>query len=90
MTGKVKIGMGFAAILAASAISGALSNLAQEEMQPAQRAFWIVKHGIKMTGMPAWGKTLDDAAIWDIVAFVRKMPAMSPETYQDLSRPHVE
>ena len=61
-------------------------SLAQEEMQPAQRAFWIVKHGIKMSAMPAWGRTLDDAAIWDIVSFVRKMPAMSPETYRELSR----
>ena len=60
-------------------------NLGQEELQPAERAFWIVKHGIKMSAMPAWGKTLDDAQIWDIVAFVRKLPDMSPETYQDLS-----
>jgi hypothetical protein len=52
-------------------------NLAQEEMQPAQRTFWIVKHGIKMSAMPAWGKTLDDAA-------------MTSETYQDLSRGHTE
>jgi hypothetical protein len=29
---------------------------------------------------------LDDAGIWDIVSFVRKMPAMSPETYQQLSQ----
>jgi mono/diheme cytochrome c family protein len=65
-------------------------NLAQEEMQPAQRAFWIVKHGIKMSAMPAWGKTLDDAAIWDVVAFIRKMPAMTPETYQELSRGQAE
>jgi cytochrome c553 len=63
-------------------------NLAREEMLPAQRAFWIVKHGIKMSAMPAWGKTLDDAAIWDIVAFVRKMPEMTPETYQELSGGH--
>lgn len=61
-------------------------NLAQEEQQPAERAFWIVKHGIKMSAMPAWGKILGDAEIWDIVAFVRKMPEMSPETYQKLSR----
>jgi mono/diheme cytochrome c family protein len=65
-------------------------NLAQEDLQPAQRAFWVVKHGIKMSAMPAWGKTLDDAAIWDIVAFVRKMPAMTPETYQELSQGHAE
>jgi mono/diheme cytochrome c family protein len=61
-------------------------NLAQEDLQQAQRAFWIVKHGIKMSAMPAWGRTLDDAAIWDIISFIRKMPAMTPENYQDLAR----
>ena len=63
-------------------------NLAQEEVQESRRAFWIIKHGIKMSAMPAWGKTLDDAAIWDVVAFVRRMPNMTPEEYQQLSRPH--
>ena len=63
-------------------------NLAEEEVQQAQRAFWIVKHGIKMSAMPAWGKTLDDETIWDIVAFVRQMPHMTSETYQQLSQGH--
>jgi mono/diheme cytochrome c family protein len=63
-------------------------NLAQEEPQQAQRAFWIIKHGIKMSAMPAWGKSLDDAAIWDMVAFIRKIPEMTPETYQQLSQQH--
>ena len=61
-------------------------NLAQEELQPAQRAFWIIKHGIKMSAMPAWGTALDDEAIWDIVAFIRKMPDMTPDSYQRLSQ----
>jgi mono/diheme cytochrome c family protein len=63
-------------------------NLAQEDLQQAQRAFWIVKHGIKMSAMPAWGKSLDDETIWNVVAFVRKMPDMTPETYQQLSQEH--
>jgi mono/diheme cytochrome c family protein len=63
-------------------------NLAQEEPQQAQRAFWIIKHGIKMSAMPAWAKTLDDAAIWDTVAFIGKMPDMTPETYQQLAQEH--
>src|ERR1700723_829218 len=63
-------------------------NLAQGELQEARRAFWIVKHGIKMSAMPAWGKTLDDESIWNVVAFVRKMPDMTPETYQQLSQQH--
>ncbi|MGD0491923.1 MAG: cytochrome c [Steroidobacteraceae bacterium] len=61
-------------------------NLAQEDITDTRRAFWIIKHGIKMSAMPAWGKSLDDATIWDIVAFTRRMPTMSPETYQQLSK----
>jgi mono/diheme cytochrome c family protein len=63
-------------------------NLAQEDLADAQRAFWIIKHGIKMSAMPAWGKTVDDGAIWDIVAFVKQMPAMTPETYRQLASRH--
>jgi mono/diheme cytochrome c family protein len=61
-------------------------SLAQEEVRDSRRAFWTIKHGIKMSAMPAWGKSFDDAAIWDIVAFVRKMPEMTSETYQQLAQ----
>ena len=61
-------------------------NLAQEDMQESRRAFWIIKHGIKMSAMPAWSKTLDDDAIWDVVAFVRKMPSLTPAEYQQLAQ----
>jgi mono/diheme cytochrome c family protein len=61
-------------------------DLAQGEVVNAQRAFWIIKHGIKMSAMPAWGKSLDDATIWDIVAFVRGLPAMTPEQYRRLAQ----
>ena len=57
-------------------------NLAQGELQEARRAFWIVKHGIKMSAMPAWGRTLDDAAVWELVAFVRQLPSMTEENYE--------
>ena len=46
--------------------------------------FWVVKHGIKMTGMPAWGVTHDDDLLWDVVAFVRKLPELTPEQYETL------
>jgi mono/diheme cytochrome c family protein len=49
---------------------------------PAQQ-FWIIKHGIKFTAMPAWGLTHDDGIVWAIVAFVQKLPKMSPEEYQN-------
>jgi mono/diheme cytochrome c family protein len=61
-------------------------SLAQEEVRESRRSFWTIKHGIKMSAMPAWGKSLDDDAIWDIVAFVRRLPEMTPETYAQIAR----
>jgi mono/diheme cytochrome c family protein len=61
-------------------------NLAQEDIQESRRAFWIIKHGIKMSAMPAWSKTLDDEEIWDVVAFVRKIPQMTAADYQRLAQ----
>ena len=46
--------------------------------------FWVTKYGIKMTGMPAWGKTHSDEKIWDIVAFVKKLPTMTKRDYDKM------
>lgn len=46
--------------------------------------FWVVKHGIKATGMPAWGVTHGDEFLWDVVAFLRKLPELTSEEYQSL------
>ena len=50
----------------------------------AAEQFWIIKHGVKMTGMPAWGVTHEDELLWDVVAFVRKLPELTPEQYEAL------
>jgi mono/diheme cytochrome c family protein len=55
----------------------------QTTLTPAEQ-FWVVKHGIKMTGMPAWGVTHDDDLLWDVVAFVRKLAELTPEQYESL------
>jgi mono/diheme cytochrome c family protein len=55
----------------------------ETDLMPAEQ-FWIIKHGVKMTGMPAWGVTHDDELLWDVVAFVRKLPELTPEQYQAL------
>ncbi len=60
-------------------------NLAEEAPGDAREMFWTIKHGIKMSAMPAWGKTLDDAAVWDLVAFLKSMP-MSPESYRAMTQ----
>jgi mono/diheme cytochrome c family protein len=56
-----------------------------DEIASAQRQFWIIKHGIKASGMPAWGPTHDDQRIWAMVAFIRKLPTLTPEQYQILT-----
>ncbi len=49
-----------------------------------EQTFWIIKHGLKMTGMPAWGMTHDDRSIWGMVAFLQKLSDLSPEEYREL------
>jgi len=48
--------------------------------------FWITKHGIKMTGMPAIGDVHSDTDIWNIVAFLKKMPELGYYGYLDLRK----
>ena len=55
------------------------------DLTPAEQ-FWIVKHGLKMTGMPAWGVTHEDELLWDLVAFVRKLPELTPEQYETMMK----
>ena len=53
-------------------------------MTPAQQ-FWAIKHGVKFTAMPAWGKTHSDELLWNIVAFVRALPNISADQYWSLT-----
>ncbi|MEQ1801875.1 MAG: cytochrome c [Gammaproteobacteria bacterium] len=46
-------------------------------------AFWIIKHGIKASAMPAWGQSMDDQAIWGMVAFLQQMPKLTSEAYHE-------
>jgi mono/diheme cytochrome c family protein len=53
--------------------------------------FWIVKHGIRNTAMPAWGNLLSDDEIWQVVTLVRKFDALPDSATLELSgqrRPH--
>ena len=52
-------------------------------MTPAE-LFWVTKNGIKMTGMPAWGATHDDSALWPVVAFMIGLPELDTAGYQTL------
>jgi mono/diheme cytochrome c family protein len=58
-------------------------NLTRHAGEPAA-AFWTIKHGIKASGMPAWGKSMQDRDIWSLVAFLQRLPAMDQDTYRKL------
>lgn len=54
---------------------------------PPGELYWVVKHGIKMAGMPAFEFRLADDELWALVAFVEQLPRLSPREYQALQVP---
>src|ERR1700742_3473066 len=52
------------------------------ELTPSQ-LFWVIKHGINMTGMPSFEQAgAKDDQIWSGVAFVKKLPNVSEADYK--------
>jgi len=47
--------------------------------------FYIIKHGIRWTGMPAWDKTLDDTQTWQIVTFLSNIEKLPPAAQKELA-----
>ncbi|HJS21484.1 MAG TPA: c-type cytochrome [Steroidobacteraceae bacterium] len=56
-------------------------NLSQTVIDNPAEAFWAIKHGIKASGMPAWGKSMGDDYIWGMVAFLRQLPDLDVKDY---------
>ena len=55
------------------------------EWEP-EELFYIVKHGVKFTGMPAWPTQQRDDEVWAIVAFLQKFPELNVQEYRKLVR----
>jgi cytochrome c553 len=55
------------------------------QWQP-QELFYIVKHGIKFTGMPAWPAAARDDEVWAMVAFLLELPGLEEAAYRELAR----
>ncbi len=50
--------------------------------------FFVVKNGIKMTGMPSFGAIgVEDKELWSIVAFIRKIPTVSEADFKTWTAP---
>jgi len=60
-------------------------NLYMHGIHDPAEAFWTIKHGVKMTGMPAWGGTHDESALWSMVAFLRQLPKLSAGEFEQLA-----
>lgn len=50
---------------------------------PAQ-LFYVVRHGLKFTGMPAWPSPERDDEVWAMVAFLRELPRLDSTAYRRL------
>lgn len=55
----------------------------EEYRMPSERElFWIIKNGIKIAGMPAFGPTHSDGEIWGLTGVVQRLPGMTLEEYR--------
>jgi cytochrome c553 len=55
-------------------------RLASTQNKPDGELYWIIENGIRLTGMPAWGKGGDDDAdSWKLVHFVRRLSELTPD-----------
>ena len=43
--------------------------------------YWLTRHGIRMSGMPAWQFHMADEDIWAVVGFLQKLPTLTPQQY---------
>jgi cytochrome c553 len=55
-----------------------------------QELFWLVKHGLKYAGMPAWPAQDRDDEVWAVVAFLRRLPGLDPAGYESIALGGVE
>ncbi|HEY8540346.1 MAG TPA: cytochrome c [Steroidobacteraceae bacterium] len=62
------------------------SNLAQSGREwPAHHLFYVIKKGIRMSGMPAWEFAISEEGIWSTVLFVRFLPQQTRASYEQLA-----
>jgi len=58
---------------------------ASARWQP-RELYWITKHGIKMSGMPAWQFHISESDLWAVVAFMGVLPTLSARDYEQATR----
>ena len=46
---------------------------------PDDQNFYIIEHGVRLSGMPAWGKILNQQQVWEVTTFLNRMDKLPPE-----------
>ncbi|MBC5784973.1 c-type cytochrome [Ramlibacter sp. USB13] len=52
----------------------------------ARELYWVTRHGIRMSGMPAWEFRLREDELWELVAFMQRLPELGAPAYADWMR----
>ncbi|MDP3572863.1 MAG: c-type cytochrome [Archangium sp.] len=60
----------------------ALAQLVSQ--RDSEQLFYVIKHGIKFTGMPAWPTQQRDDEVTAVVAFLEELPHLDAERYRQL------
>ena len=58
----------------------------QIEKHKPSAQFWVIKNGLKMTGMPAWSPSHTDDQIWAMVAFINQLDSLSVDEYKKIAQ----
>ena len=59
-------------------------DFSKADIENPSHHFWVIKHGIKASGMPAWGRSMRDEYIWGLVAFLQQLPKLDAAQYKAL------
>jgi mono/diheme cytochrome c family protein len=62
-------------------------TLAETQSLTDGELFYVIKNGVRLTGMPAWGgdTPADDLASWHLVLFIRHLPKITPVELQEMA-----
>jgi len=80
----------------ADKMSPPVANLAMDDIQKYTdgQLKWIIENGIRMTGMPSWKGILDENEMWNIVRYIRHLPAKgslgAPAIFKESEEQHSE
>ncbi|MFB3917158.1 MAG: cytochrome c [Terriglobales bacterium] len=54
---------------------------------PENQSFYIIKYGVRWTGMPAWGNILADSEVWKVALFLSRMEKLPSAVEREWKKP---